>query len=57
MATVPLESYGNQLWSITNNLLPTAIPLFVLFGVILLWCSVTDRIYKTLSLWPSPLLE
>ncbi len=55
METVPLESYGNQLWSTMNDFLLTPIPLFVLLGKILLWSSVTDRMYKTLSLGLSPL--
>ena len=55
MGLAPLESYGNQLWSIMNDFLLTSIPLFVLLGEILLRSGVTDRMYKTLSLWLSPL--
>ena len=55
MGTAPLESYGNQLWSIMNDFLLTSIPLFVLLGEILLRSGVTDRMYRTLSLWLSPL--
>jgi C4-dicarboxylate transporter DctM subunit len=55
MGSGPLESYGNQLWSIMNDFLLTSIPLFVLLGEILLRSGVTDRMYKTLSLWLSPL--
>ena len=55
MGSAPLESYGNQLWSIMNDFLLTSIPLFVLLGEILLRSGVTDRMYKTLSLWLSPL--
>ena len=55
MGPTPLESYGNQMWSIMNDFLLTSIPLFVLLGEILLRSGVTDRMYKTLSLWLAPL--
>ncbi len=55
MGTTPLESYGNQLWSILNDFLLTSIPLFVLLGEILLRSGVTDRMYRTLSIWLAPL--
>lgn len=55
MGPAPLASYGNQLWSIMNDFLLTSIPLFVLLGEILLRSGVTDRMYRTLSLWLSPL--
>ena len=55
MGTAPLESYGNQMWSIMNDFLLTSIPLFVLLGEILLRSGVTERMYQTLSLWLSPL--
>ena len=32
MGPTPLESYGNQMWSIMNDFLLTSIPLFVLMG-------------------------
>ena len=55
MGIGPLASFGNQMWSIMNDFLLTSIPLFVLLGEILLRSGVTDRMYKTLALWLSPL--
>ena len=55
MGPAPLESYGNQMWTIMNDFLLTSIPLFVLLGEILLRSGVTDRMYKALSLWLAPL--
>ena len=50
MGPTPLESYGNQMWSIMNDFLLTSIPLFVLLGEILLRSGVTCLLYTS----PSP---
>ena len=55
MGPAPMMSYGNQLWSIMNDFLLTSIPLFVLLGEILMRSGVTERMYRTLSLWLSGL--
>ena len=55
MGSAPLASYGNQLWSFMNDFLLTSIPLFVLLGELLLRSGVTDRMYRTLSIWLAPL--
>lgn len=48
-------NFGNQFWGATNNFVLVAIPLFVLLGEILVRGGFTDRMYKALSDWLSPL--
>ena len=50
-----LMSFGNTMWGSLNNFILTCIPLFVLLGEILVRAGVTDRMYRTLSYWLSPL--
>jgi tripartite ATP-independent transporter DctM subunit len=47
--------YGTQNWSSTNNFVLVAIPLFVLLGELLVRGGFTDRMYRSLSDWLSPL--
>jgi tripartite ATP-independent transporter DctM subunit len=48
-------AFGNQFWGATNNFVLVAIPLFVLLGEILVRGGFTDRMYRALSDWLSPL--
>ncbi|MCA3247002.1 MAG: TRAP transporter large permease [Azospirillum sp.] len=48
-------NFGNQFWGATNNFVLVAIPLFVLLGEILVRGGFTDRMYKALSDWLSPM--
>ncbi|MBI3505240.1 MAG: TRAP transporter large permease [Proteobacteria bacterium] len=48
-------AFGNQFWGATNNFVLVAIPLFVLLGEILVRGGFTDRMYKALSDWLSPM--
>jgi C4-dicarboxylate transporter DctM subunit len=43
--------FGNQIWSVLNSFVMTAIPLFVLLGELLLRSGVTDKVYNSMSLW------
>lgn len=47
--------YGTQNWSSTNNFVLVAVPLFVLLGELLVRGGFTDRMYRSLSDWLSPL--
>lgn len=47
--------YGTQYWSATNNFVLVAVPLFVLLGEILVRGGFTDRMYRSLADWLSPL--
>jgi C4-dicarboxylate transporter DctM subunit len=47
--------YGTQYWSSTNNFVLVAVPLFVLLGELLVRGGFTDRMYRSLSDWLSPL--
>lgn len=47
--------YGTQYWSATNNFVLVAIPLFVLLGELLVRGGFTDRMYRSLADWLSPL--
>ncbi|AEC21532.1 hypothetical protein PT7_2992 [Pusillimonas sp. T7-7] len=50
-----LLSFGNTMWGVLNDFILTCIPLFILLGEILVRSGVTDRMYRTLSDWLSPL--
>ncbi|MBN8535215.1 MAG: TRAP transporter large permease [Rhizobiales bacterium] len=47
--------YGTQNWSSTNNFVLVAVPLFVLLGELLVRGGFTDRMYRSLSDWLSPM--
>src|SRR5829696_5080341 len=54
LATVGLpmiESMGSVIWSVQNENILTAIPLFVLLGEILLRSGLADKMYGALSAW------
>jgi tripartite ATP-independent transporter DctM subunit len=55
LGTPLLLEYGTQNWSATNNFVLVAIPLFVLLGELLVRGGFTDRMYRSLSDWLSPL--
>src|SRR5919206_103362 len=46
-----IESMGSVIWSVQNENILTAIPLFVLLGEILLRSGIADRMYVSLSAW------
>lgn len=46
---------GTQLWSASDNFVLLAVPLFVLLGEILVRGGSTDRMYRALAHWLSPL--
>jgi tripartite ATP-independent transporter DctM subunit len=46
-----IESLGSVIWSVQNENLLTAIPLFILLGEILLRSGLADRMYIALSIW------
>ncbi len=46
-----LMMFGSQMWSILDDFVLTAIPMFVLLGEILLRSGITDRMYVALSDW------
>lgn len=46
-----LNSFGTTMWSVTNDGILTAIPLFVLLGDLLVRCGATTRMYAALSDW------
>ena len=50
-----MMAFGNQFWGATNNFVLVAIPLFVLLGEILVRGGFTDRMYRALSDWLSPM--
>lgn len=47
--------YGTQYWSANNNFVLVAVPLFVLLGELLVRGGFTDKMYRVLSDWLSPL--
>jgi C4-dicarboxylate transporter, DctM subunit len=54
VATVGLpmiESMGSVIWSVQNENILTAIPLFILLGEILLRSGLADKMYIALSAW------
>jgi tripartite ATP-independent transporter DctM subunit len=46
-----IESLGSVIWSVQNENLLTAIPLFILLGEILLRSGMADNMYISLSAW------
>ncbi|MEM0906030.1 MAG: TRAP transporter large permease subunit [Pseudomonadota bacterium] len=46
-----VESMGPVMWSVMNESLLTAIPLFILLGELMLRSGMADRMYAALSLW------
>ncbi|MDZ7920867.1 TRAP transporter large permease [Rhodoferax sp.] len=51
---VALE-YGTQYWSANNNFVLVSVPLFILLGELLVRGGFTDKMYRALSDWLSPL--
>lgn len=50
-----LLGFGNTVWGALNDFIITAIPLFILMGELLVRSGVTERMYRALSDWLSPL--
>ena len=50
-----INALGTQLWNVTDNFVLLAVPMFVLLGELLVNCGSTDRMYRALSDWFSPL--
>lgn len=50
-----LGAFGTQLWGASDNFVLLAVPLFVLLGEFLVRGGATDRMYRALSDWLSPL--
>ena len=46
-----IESMGSVIWSVQNENILTAIPLFILLGEILLRSGLADKMYISLSAW------
>ena len=46
-----IESMGSVIWSVQNENILTAIPLFILLGEILLRSGLADKMYASLSAW------
>lgn len=46
-----VDSMGPVMWSVMNENLLTAIPLFILLGELMLRSGMADRMYAALSLW------
>lgn len=46
-----LNTFGTQLWSVMNDFILTAIPLFILLGELLLRSGITKKMYHGLSDW------
>ncbi|MBE0584686.1 MAG: TRAP transporter large permease [Desulfofustis sp.] len=51
LGSAVLLDFGNQVWSVLNSFVMTAIPLFVLLGELLLRSGITDKVYQSMSLW------
>jgi tripartite ATP-independent transporter DctM subunit len=51
LGTPTLMMFGNQMWSILDDFVLTAIPMFILLGEILVRSGITDRMYAALSDW------
>lgn len=51
LGTPTLMMFGNQMWSILDDFVLTAIPMFILLGEILVRSGITDRMYVALSDW------
>lgn len=52
---VMFRPFGTMMWGTLNNFLLVAIPLFVFMGEILVRGGVTERMYRALAGWLSPL--
>jgi TRAP transporter, DctM subunit len=50
-----VDSVGTQFWGATDSFVLLAIPLFVLLGELLVRCGATERMYRALADWLSPL--
>jgi C4-dicarboxylate transporter, DctM subunit len=46
-----IDSMGSVIWSVQNENILTAIPLFILLGEILLRSGLADKMYVSLSAW------
>jgi C4-dicarboxylate transporter DctM subunit len=46
-----IDSLGSVIWSVQNENILTAIPLFILLGEILLRSGMADKMYMSLSAW------
>lgn len=46
-----VDSMGPVMWSVMNENLLTAIPLFILLGELMLRSGMADRMYETLAIW------
>jgi tripartite ATP-independent transporter DctM subunit len=46
-----VESLGSVIWSVQNDNMMTAIPMFILLGEILLRSGLADRMYISLAAW------
>ncbi len=49
------QPFGTMMWGTLNNFLLVAIPLFVFMGEVLVRGGVTERMYRALSDWLTPL--
>lgn len=47
--------YGTQYWAANNNFVLVSVPLFILLGELLVRGGFTDKMYRSLSDWLSPL--
>lgn len=50
-----IGAFGTHMWGGSNNFVLLAVPLFVLLGELLVRGGATDRMYRALSDWLSPL--
>ncbi len=50
-----VNALGTQLWSATDNFVLLAIPLFVLLGELLVRSGATERMYRAMADWLTPL--
>lgn len=53
--TTMFQPFGSMMWGTMNNFLLVAIPLFVFMGEILVRGGVTERMYRALADWLTPL--
>src|SRR3970040_978899 len=49
------EMLGLVAWNTNTSFILVAIPLFILMGELLLWSGLSERLYRVLSHWLSPL--
>ncbi len=50
-----INAFGNQLWGSMEDTVLLSIPLYILVGEILVRGGATDRMYKSLADWLTPL--